>query len=366
MGEQHTVEDFTAAAERESNDRARWLARLAPRGARGTVPLALVAVMAFAGGAWLVVERPGTEPTASARPAFSIGGTDVSAREIEDRVQVLEALYGLTVPREDSELEDFRREAARTFAATLLIGREASARGVAVDETKVTEALDRFVGELFGGDRARFESALADSGISVEAVRDEVRLQLDGQALFELVTQSVDVTPAEVRAAFEAEPAAWAIPARRRLAAIVTADPATARRALREAQSSGDFAATARRFTLDDATRDRGGSLGTLARAELDRRFAGAAFDAPVGGYFGPVRTERGWYIGQVLRAFSPLREFAQVRESVQQNLESQRSLLVWESFVEEQLAAADVRYEPEYEPRPDDEAGPLVPGGQP
>ena len=130
-------------------------------------------------------------------------------------------------------------------------------------------------------------------------------------------------------------------------------------------RASGDFAATARRFTLDDATRDRGGLLGTLGRAQLDRRFASAAFDAPVGGYFGPVRTDEGWYVGEVLRAFPPRRSFAQVRGSVEQSLVAQRSLSVWDSFVEEQLASAGVRYEPAYEPRPDDDTDPLSPGGR-
>ncbi|CAB4753605.1 unannotated protein [freshwater metagenome] len=311
-----------------------------------------------------MTERGEGESPATAEAAFVIDDTEVSAGDIEDRVEVLEVLYGLAVPQEDAELEDFRREAARTFAATLLIGQEAAARGVAVDEAEVSEAIDRFVGELFGGDRARFESALEDGGISIDAVRDEVKLQLDGQALFELVTGGVEVSPAEVRAAYDAEPVAWAVPPRRRLAAIVTADPATARRALDEVEASGDFAAAARRFTLDDATRDQGGLLGTLTRAQLDRPFATAAFDAPVGGYFGPVRTDRGWYVGHVVRAFPPLRSFGQVREAVEQSLVGQRSLLVWESFVEEQLAAADVRYEPAYEPRPDDGTGTLIPGG--
>ena len=86
VGEQQLGEAATAADGLEGNARSSWPARLA--GSRGprTIALVLVGSLAFAGGAWLVTEREDNEGAATAQPAFAIGGTEVSARDIEDRV----------------------------------------------------------------------------------------------------------------------------------------------------------------------------------------------------------------------------------------------------------------------------------------
>jgi peptidyl-prolyl cis-trans isomerase C len=63
------------------------------------------------------------------------------------------------------------------------------------------------------------------------------------------------------------------------------------------------FSDAAARSSLDAATRDMGGSLGTVAGSALAPRYAAAAFGAPVDHTFGTVRTRRGWNVGLVERA---------------------------------------------------------------
>lgn len=311
---------------------------------------------------WVVADVGGPDP-ANPQVAFTMGETTVSAKQVEDRVAVLEVLYGIEVPTETDELSAFRGATARTFAATLLISSEAEARGVATTTARAERTLDQYVTDRFGqAGRDDFDAALADAGIEEEDVLAEIRLQLDGQALFDVVTRDVTVAPGAVRAAFLSDPASWAVPARRRLRAIVVGDRSTATEVAASARSGTDFADLAARYSLDQATRDQGGDLGVLTPDQLDPAFGRAAFRAAQGQVFGPVATELGWYVGFVTRAYPALRDFAPLRPRITDSLVAARSLEVWNGAVAALLEDADVQYSPDYQPDPAEDSGLMPP----
>jgi peptidyl-prolyl cis-trans isomerase C len=327
--------------------------------------VAAVILLASLGAVW-VLRDPTTDGPPTAALAFSFGDTSVSEDDVAARVEVLQVLYGLQVPESASALADFRRDTARTFAATLLISAEARSRGVSADPSDVRDALRRYIEQRYGlGGDAEFRSDLQDAGVSEEDVLREITLQLDGQALFDLVTKGVAVTVSEVRTAYEADPGAWAVPARRRLRAIVVADRVAATRVLAAQRNGADFASLARQHSLDGATRDLGGELGVLSRTQLDADFGAAAFRAGAGDVFGPVGTAKGWYVGQVERVLPPLTTLAQVRPQVEDALVADRSLFTWNAHVAELLERADIDYAAAYEPEPGDDLDVITPDGR-
>ncbi len=71
-----------------------------------------------------------------------------------------------------------------------------------------------------------------------------------------------------------------------------------------ELRKGGDFASAARRFSMDIASRDRGGSIDWVRRGEgLDPRFEEMAFGMRPGVISNPVETSFGYHLIQVERA---------------------------------------------------------------
>ena len=71
-----------------------------------------------------------------------------------------------------------------------------------------------------------------------------------------------------------------------------------------ELRKGGDFAAAARRFSMDPGTKEQGGSLGWMRRGQnLDQNFEDAAFALRPGIISDPVETAFGYHLIQVERA---------------------------------------------------------------
>ncbi len=70
---------------------------------------------------------------------------------------------------------------------------------------------------------------------------------------------------------------------------------------LAELQAGADFAALARERSLDLTARSNGGELGFFAREEMVAPFAEAVFGADVGAILGPVQTDFGYHVIEVL-----------------------------------------------------------------
>ncbi|HET9275672.1 MAG TPA: peptidylprolyl isomerase, partial [Gemmatimonadales bacterium] len=196
---------------------------------------------------------------------------------------------------------------------------------VAADE--VTASVD----ELIRNARARYESDeayrrdLVVTGFqSTDEYRDWLSIQqrrrLQINRLKEKLTASGDLkrvvpTESEIRAWFDRNKARLekrpaTVSFRQLVIAPRPSDSARAR-AYRQADSiatelrkGGDFATAARRFTMDVASRDRGGSLDWVRRGEgLDPRFEEVAFSLRVGVISNPVETVYGYHLIQVERS---------------------------------------------------------------
>lgn len=287
--------------------------------------------------------------------------------ELEAHLRAQEALYGVEAPDLDDDEE--RRTAAQSLAIALVVDRAVARAGIQVSAEEVDRALAEFLDTTYPEGRLSFVEALAAEGLSEGQVVDELRRQLLIEQLFAEVTADVQVAPEEVQAAYEANSEDFRVPERREVAAIALGDRAEAAR-LRRVLVPATFAAAARRLSLDGTTAPRGGDLGLRTAAELQGPFAAAAFAAPRGQVFGPVRARGGGYVYLgLVRSIRPARvqPFSEVRSELADTLVAARSLGLWQSFLVDELRGAEVTYADEYRPAaPDDLPGLRPPAGTP
>jgi peptidyl-prolyl cis-trans isomerase C len=299
--------------------------------------------------------------------ALEVSGRKVTADDLERRVEVLKALYGLTPPpaSDTAKSDAFPRDLAKSVAVSMLIDADVADRNLGVGDKTVRDALDRYIADAFPeGGRARFVEALGNQGVSEADVLGEFRRLLQTRRLFDVVTGDVKVSDADVEAAFAERRDRLAIAERRRLRHLVVADEAAARSALGRIQGGAAFATVAMEVSLDAATKAAGGEIGSLAAADLDPAFGEAAFAAAPGVPFGPVRTQLGWHVG-VVEEITPGRAVSldEVREPLRQQLISERRLARWRAYLGDRLAEADACYAARFRPADPDAPPPDIGG---
>ncbi|MCW2789624.1 MAG: Peptidylprolyl isomerase [Aeromicrobium sp.] len=287
--------------------------------------------------------------------AFSYGGKVVTQDDLAGRADLLGALYGVKQPTRKAERETFQRDVSKAVAVSMILDRAADERDISISDKSARDTLASMLKAQLGADPdAAFTAILGEFGVSENDVLDELKRQQKIARLFQDVTAKAvaAATPSAVKASFDKDPAQFAVPERRRLSNVVVATRKQAAAVLARARKGESFSRLARQTSLDDATRDKGGALGTVSENQLDPTFAKAAFAASDGGLFGPVKSQFGWNVGRVGRIV-PGRPvaFATVKDDVADALRSELALAAWRRWLGDEIKDAHVDYAADYRP---------------
>ncbi|MFR9805059.1 peptidyl-prolyl cis-trans isomerase [Pseudonocardia sp. RS010] len=332
-----------------------------PQGRVGRIGLAAGAVVVVAA---LVVGGIRWFTALPADAAFRSVGTTVTEAQLAQRLEALEALYGIRAPSDPDGADRFRRESAKAVAVDMAVQQAAAERGIVTAELQARGELDKIIADKGPDGRKQFVALLGQVGASEQDVVDELVRQDTTRRLYDDVTKGLpEVTEDDLHKAFDERRDLMAVPEQRHVRNLVVRTKEDADAALKRAVGGEDFGAVARQVTLDGSTRDSGGDLGLVAADQLENGFAAAAFGAAPQAFFGPVQTRFGWNVGQVTEIVpaKPL-SFEQVHEDLRTTLASERALSTWQQFLTDRIADADIEYADAY--RPADPDSPPVASG--
>lgn len=336
---------------------------LVPRGRAGLACLVGALVLALGSGVVLVTSAAESLPDDA---VLEYGDTMVTEAQLADRVTSLEALYGLRPPTSGSEARKFRRDAAKSMALGLVLEREAARHDIVVPEKQARTELSKIIDERLGGDRQAFTRFLADEGLSEDTILDEIERTIATNRLYEEVVADVEpASAADARTEYDARPEDMRTPEQRRLRNIVVTEKADANAIRAELEKGAAFAAVAKRASLDAASKDKGGLLGTVAEADLDPTYAEAAFGVNEGELFGPVQSQFGWNVGLVEKVVpgKPL-AYEEVEATLIAGLTTRAQLDAWRDWIGDALERAEIEYADDY--RPADPTSPPSDSGAP
>lgn len=205
----------------------------------------------------------------------SVNGTDISKDE----------LY--------NELVTLGGQATLENMITMeLVDQAASDANVTVTEEDVNAELETLKTQ-YGGEEA-FNMALAQSGMTLDALKKNMDLQVKMRKILEPQTE---VTDEQISTYYEENKASFATPEQVKASHILVETKEEADAIKKELDGGADFATLAKEKSTDTASAANGGDLGFFGEADMVEPFSKAAFSMEIDEISEPVQSDYGYHI---------------------------------------------------------------------
>lgn len=179
-----------------------------------------------------------------------------------------------------------------------LIAQEAAREGIAVSDEELNEEIRSIIDENFQGRAEEFEEVLEYYGITYDAFREDTRLNL---LIREVAMLRIDTSEEEARKYFEERGHLFDLPEEVEARHILVETEAEADEIIALLEGGAEFAELAGEYSMDLSNKDEGGYLGFFGRGMMVPEFEEAAFSLEIGELSGPVGTNFGFHIIEVL-----------------------------------------------------------------
>ncbi len=193
-----------------------------------------------------------------------------------------------------------------------LVTQEVDKAKVKVDEAAIEAELAQIKTQF--PDEAQFNSAMEQSGFTLDSLKSEIRKNQEISKIFE---SKMDLSDAKLKEYFDKNAEQYNTPEQLMISHILVEKQEDADKILADLKGGADFAAVAKEKSTDPGSKDNGGSLGSfISRGQgLDQAFEDAAFKLNKGEMSGVVQSSFGFHIIKVMDK----------KEAVQANFDKQK-----------------------------------------
>ena len=231
---------------------------------------------------------------------------------------------------------------------------EAEAMGIEVTDQEIETQLNQQKEQYGLTDEQKYQAELAKAGITDAQVRDQVRLGILTNKLSEAVTKNVAVTDADVKAYYDKNKSTYEQPESREVRHILVKTKAQAQKLHDQIENGADFAALAKKYTQDTASKADGGKF-TAFKGRTVQAFDDFVFSAKTGELSDPIKTEFGWHIVETLGPIKPgtTKSLDEVKDSIQATLlqtKKNAAIQAWVAALPKKYAD-QISYAPGYAP---------------
>jgi parvulin-like peptidyl-prolyl isomerase len=263
-------------------------------------------------------------------------------------------------PEGKKQWDETKHKALDQMIDGKLVQQEAAELKLAVTSEEVDRAIQQ-VREQNHLDEPTFKQALEQQGFSMEAYRKMLKKQiLELKVLNTAVRSRVTVSDDEVKTYYKQNEKLVAGDRQAHLKQILVAVPdkasdadATTKKHVAEkvadlARGGTSFSELAKQYSDDDSTKASGGDLGWVGKGVLVDALDDAMASMEPGDVRGPIKTDRGWVILQLVeRKSGDVKPFDEIKEQLRKQLYDQQVEKAQQSWIRElrKKAHVDVRY---------------------
>jgi peptidyl-prolyl cis-trans isomerase C len=301
---------------------------------------------------------PAAEPgAAKAYPdvVAVVEGQEIKASELQGAVAMFLAQRGT---RPDDVPEEQRSGVFHMMLDQLIMSRIVDKRSAdeKVSDADVMAEINKYKARI--GSEEAFNQQLAQSGQTLEAVKEDIRSQLRQQHWVESqIKDQKKVTDADADEYYKNNPADFKEPEQVRASHILIAVPEDAKpevvsQKLKVAEGAAtrvkggeDFAKVAKELSEDPGSKETGGDLNFFSKDKMVPEFADAAFALKKDAISEPVRSKFGYHVIKVTdRKDGGTVKLEEVKPRLVAYLQAQEQKKAMAKMLQELRAAADVK----------------------
>jgi foldase protein PrsA len=208
----------------------------------------------------------------------SVNGTNVSKAELDQRLEGSQAA----------------KQLLQQIVQGDLIDQYAKANNIQISDADVAKKEDEIRSRYQPG---QFEQILKQQGLTEDDVKRILRQQL---VIEQAVGKDITITDAQEQAFWDKNHKMYDTPPQVQARHILVPDLKTAEIVEAKLKAGGNFAALAKQYSTDPASKDKGGELPLFAKGAMVKPFEDAAFSLPIGAISQPVKSPFGYHIIQV------------------------------------------------------------------
>jgi foldase protein PrsA len=224
------------------------------------------------------------------------------------------------------EFANLRSQAMKFLVQRAQFAQEAPGLDVKIDEKKVDERLAQIKKQYFKGDEKKYKQQLASQHLTDAQVKEDIRASLTSEEIFKAVTDKVKVDDAAIQKYYNDNKDKYGQPESRDVRHILVKTKAQADKIYAELKAGGDFAALAKKNSIDPGSKAQGGKL-TISKGQTVAPFDQTAFLLAKNTISKPVKTQYGYHIIQPISAVKPAKTtpLKDVKEAIRQQLLQER-----------------------------------------
>jgi foldase protein PrsA len=304
------------------------------------IALALVALLAIAVGAYAATRGLGQDDVPAGAVA-KVKDTVISQEQFERALEQAAAQQGIKeVPQPgDPQYELLKQSAMGSVLDAAWIQNEAEERGVEVSERQVEQQLKQVKEQNFDGSEKKFQKFLKRSKFTPEEVDQRVQLQVLSQLIQQQVASDAPpITNAELEDYYDANVDRFEQPEQRTVRLVLNKSQAKVDQALSALQSDDSgksWKKVAKQYSTDSQSKKQGGLRENLTPGLVEEPLNEEIFKAPENELEGPVKTELGYYVFEVVKS-TPKRQvtLAEATPQLRQQLSQQQQQTAFQDFV--------------------------------
>jgi parvulin-like peptidyl-prolyl isomerase len=192
-------------------------------------------------------------------------------------------------------------QALQTQAVAFLVQRaeydnRASDMNIKVTDKEVTDRINQIRTQSFGGSQKKLDQQLKAQGYTPETLREDIKAQLISEKIYNEVTKDAKVSDAAIQKYYNENKSQFTTKESRDVRHILVKSKATADTLYKQIKGGADFAALAKKFSIDPGSKDKGGLL-TIQKGQTVAPFDKVAFALKTNAVSTPVKTQYGYHI---------------------------------------------------------------------
>lgn len=179
--------------------------------------------------------------------------------------------------------------------ADKIVAVEAKKKKIAITDKELNNQVEDLK-ESYGGEEV-FSQVLQSNNTTLAVIKQDLKNYL---TIKELLEPQIEISDEEMQTYFDENKASFGTAEQVKASHILVADETKANEIKQKLDAGEDFAALAKEFSTDDASKENGGELGFFPKGSMVAEFEDVAFTLAIDQISDPVKSEYGYHIIKV------------------------------------------------------------------